>query len=56
MSDNAPLPIDVISDVVCPWCYIGKRLLEKAIALSRRFRSPCGSDPISSIRGYRARA
>jgi predicted DsbA family dithiol-disulfide isomerase len=33
MSDNAPLPIDVISDVVCPWCYIGKRLLEKAIAL-----------------------
>src|SRR5262244_949161 len=28
-----PLPIDVVSDVVCPWCYIGKRLLEKAIAL-----------------------
>jgi len=27
------LPIDVVSDVVCPWCYIGKRLLEKAIAL-----------------------
>jgi predicted DsbA family dithiol-disulfide isomerase len=23
--------IDVISDVVCPWCYIGKRRLEKAI-------------------------
>jgi predicted DsbA family dithiol-disulfide isomerase len=22
-----------VSDVVCPWCYIGKRLLEKAIAL-----------------------
>jgi predicted DsbA family dithiol-disulfide isomerase len=29
----APLPIDVVSDVVCPWCYIGKRHLEKAIAL-----------------------
>ena len=29
----APLPIDVISDVVCPWCYVGKRYLEKAIAL-----------------------
>ena len=28
-----PLPIDVISDVVCPWCYVGKRYLEKAIAL-----------------------
>src|SRR3954467_13715012 len=24
--------IDVISDVVCPWCWIGKRRLEKAIA------------------------
>jgi predicted DsbA family dithiol-disulfide isomerase len=28
-----PLTIDVISDVVCPWCFIGKRRLEKAIAL-----------------------
>ncbi len=24
--------IDVISDVVCPWCYLGKRRLEAAIA------------------------
>ncbi|MEJ1237681.1 DsbA family oxidoreductase [Chryseolinea sp. T2] len=24
--------VDVVSDVVCPWCYIGKRRLEKAIA------------------------
>ena len=30
---NAPLPIDVVSVVVCPWCYIGKRRLEQAIAL-----------------------
>jgi predicted DsbA family dithiol-disulfide isomerase len=29
----SPLPIDVVSDVVCPWCYVGKRYLEKAIAL-----------------------
>jgi predicted DsbA family dithiol-disulfide isomerase len=28
-----PLPVDVVSDVVCPWCFIGKRRLEKAIAL-----------------------
>jgi predicted DsbA family dithiol-disulfide isomerase len=28
------LPIDVVSDVVCPWCFIGKRRLEKAIALT----------------------
>jgi predicted DsbA family dithiol-disulfide isomerase len=24
--------VDVISDVICPWCYIGKKRLEKAIA------------------------
>ncbi len=24
--------VDVISDVICPWCYVGKRRLEKAIA------------------------
>jgi predicted DsbA family dithiol-disulfide isomerase len=28
------LPIDVVSDVVCPWCFIGKRRLEKAIAIA----------------------
>lgn len=28
--------IDVVSDVVCPWCYIGKRKLEKALELSRQ--------------------
>src|SRR5215475_7894436 len=26
--------IDVVSDVVCPWCYIGKRRLEGALALT----------------------
>jgi predicted DsbA family dithiol-disulfide isomerase len=26
------LTVDVISDVICPWCYIGKKRLEKAIA------------------------
>ena len=26
--------IDVISDVVCPWCYIGKHRLEAALALT----------------------
>jgi predicted DsbA family dithiol-disulfide isomerase len=26
------LHVDVISDVICPWCYIGKRRLEKAVA------------------------
>ncbi|MEO1748128.1 MAG: DsbA family oxidoreductase [Pseudomonadota bacterium] len=27
------LPVDVISDVMCPWCLIGKRRLEAAAAL-----------------------
>ena len=27
------LTIDMISDVVCPWCYIGKRNLDNALAL-----------------------
>ena len=27
------LTVEVVSDVVCPWCYIGKRRLEKALAL-----------------------
>src|SRR5690242_9620634 len=26
--------IEVVSDVVCPWCFIGKRRLEKALALA----------------------
>jgi predicted DsbA family dithiol-disulfide isomerase len=29
-----PLVIDVVSDVVCPWCYLGKRRLEAALAQS----------------------
>lgn len=29
--------IDVISDSVCPWCYIGKRRLEKALAMRPGF-------------------
>lgn len=27
-----PIPIQIVSDVVCPWCYVGKRRLEKALA------------------------
>jgi len=33
MSALKPLRIDVVSDVVCPWCYIGKRRIENALAL-----------------------
>ena len=27
------MQIDVISDVICPWCFLGKRRLDKAIAM-----------------------
>ena len=34
MTANTPsdFRIDVVSDVVCPWCYIGKRQLDAALA------------------------
>jgi predicted DsbA family dithiol-disulfide isomerase len=31
MQRTASFAIDVVSDVVCPWCYIGKRRLETAL-------------------------
>ena len=33
MSTLKRLQIDVVSDVVCPWCYIGKHRIESALAL-----------------------
>ena len=34
MPNRRPVHIDVVSDVVCPWCFIGKHRLEKAIELT----------------------
>ena len=34
MDTIKPLQIDIVSDVVCPWCYIGKRRIENALALA----------------------
>lgn len=31
---SGALAVEVVSDVVCPWCYIGKRRLERAAAAS----------------------
>lgn len=31
---NAPINIDVWSDIACPWCYIGKRNLEGGLAMA----------------------
>lgn len=32
MADRARITIDVVSDVVCPWCFIGRQRLAKALA------------------------
>jgi predicted DsbA family dithiol-disulfide isomerase len=33
MPNTQPVRIDVVSDVVCPWCFIGKHRLEAALKL-----------------------
>lgn len=34
MAERETIAVDVVSDVVCPWCFIGQKRLDKAIALS----------------------
>jgi predicted DsbA family dithiol-disulfide isomerase len=33
-----PIAIEIVSDIVCPWCFIGKRRLEAALALYAQAR------------------
>ena len=40
------LSIEIISDVICPWCYIGKRRLERALEFAP------GIDPVISWKPY----
>ena len=46
-----PLTIDVVSDVVCPWCFIGKRRLEGALALYAK-EHPDGPSPTVAWRPF----
>lgn len=39
------ITIDIVSDTVCPWCYVGKRRLERALAAK--------SDDIKVMIGWR---
>ncbi len=32
--ERKKITVDVVSDVVCPWCFIGKRRLESALAMA----------------------
>jgi len=36
MANRPPLAIEIVSDVVCPWCFIGIRRLDAAVALVHR--------------------
>jgi predicted DsbA family dithiol-disulfide isomerase len=33
-ASSSPVKVDIWSDVQCPWCYIGKRRFERAVAAS----------------------
>ncbi|MEI7737228.1 MAG: DsbA family oxidoreductase [Betaproteobacteria bacterium] len=46
-SNHVPLIIDVLSDVVCPWCFIGKRRLETALEL---FKEKYPNEPTPLVR------
>ena len=39
--ESEPLTIDIVSDVVCPWCYLGEKRLEAALADECCNRSRC---------------
>ena len=33
ISQVTPLQVDIVSDVVCPWCIIGYKQLQKALGI-----------------------
>ncbi|MFK7957653.1 MAG: DsbA family oxidoreductase [Lysobacterales bacterium] len=40
-----PLRIDIVSDTVCPWCFVGKRHLEAALAARPEVAVDCRWQP-----------
>jgi predicted DsbA family dithiol-disulfide isomerase len=61
MPQPEPLAIDVVSDVVCPWCYVGKKRLEAALALVPEIKTevrwrPYQLDPTIPPEGVSRRA
>jgi len=43
--------VDIVSDIVCPWCYIGKRRLEAALA-QRAKEEPGAEAPVVTWRPF----
>ncbi len=39
------MKIDIVSDAICPWCYIGKRRLERALTLAPQAELEIGWRP-----------
>lgn len=39
--------IEIVSDTICPWCYVGKRKLEQAIAEYKE-RNPTSNDTFAT--------
>ena len=53
MPDNQPVRIDVVSDVVCPWCFIGKhRLYLIAVAFAKSSSVHCIIRCTSPMNGW----
>jgi predicted DsbA family dithiol-disulfide isomerase len=52
VEDGNRLEIDVVSDVVCPWCFIGKRQLDAALARWAAEQPPAASKPTVRWRAY----
>jgi predicted DsbA family dithiol-disulfide isomerase len=47
------MKIEIWSDIACPWCYIGKRRLERAlrrVLTARRSRSPGAASSAATLR------
>jgi len=55
MNTLKPLQIDIVSTIVCPWCYIGKRRIETRWRWYPRCPSSSLAPVLSQIRGCRAR-
>ena len=54
-SPRGALRIDIVLDVICPWCFIGKRRLEQALACGPKSR-PRSLAPVSAQSGCRPTA
>ncbi|HCD17511.1 MAG TPA: disulfide bond formation protein DsbA, partial [Rhodobiaceae bacterium] len=56
-NQNRVLHLDIISDVICPWCFIGKRKLDAALGEVGDLRvnliwRPFQLDPTTPPDGY----